>query len=467
MSRSAYIGIMDESRLVRYAKQGEPEAIASFLGNHLARFNVWVTATPDRYCLNLSLDSLEPPPPEVILPPVQQLIRRLNPDNVELVKISARHYGDLQAVWQQTFLLSEITLNQTFLERTTELDSPASSAIAVKRKAGKTAQLTSATQLAIAINKNLQNLDVAAKVVHHSNIIRVELRGRQVPQREACLTIIYDLLQRLDLPAVEIVQVIGLTARQLEPSWAEDIMLDDILLSRQKTFYKKFVSFKEEEEFWLPLGFGLAVGLILFVVPLFDFAFSVAGTLIFDIGQALGYSLMGYLPTAINNPFEGGGVMAASGRSPLLFGSFYGLWGLLLFLGRRRFLLIFMVIMIALWHGLIYQSTILTNLFVGVSGQLMLWALASVFFYCALGGYSCRNQGERSLYMVFGTFFMFHHLERYWQMWHDSTNTLEWGALLGIALTLTLPYLTYWIFRANRDRQKGKQKRSVRTLQSA
>ena len=459
---------MENSRLIRYAKQGQPEAIASFLGNHLARFNVWVTATPDRYCLNLSLDSLEPPSPEAILPSVQRLICKLNPANVELVKISARHYGDLQAVWQQTFLLSEIAADKPLPANIADpIISSAKTTTAVKPPAISTEKITSTTQLAIAINTGLQDLAVAAKVVHHKNIVRVELRGREVPKRGDCLTVIYDILQKLELPTADIIQVAGLTAKQLQPSWTEEINLDELLLSRQQTLYKKFVSFKEEEEFWLPLGLGLAVGLFLFIVPLFDFAFSVAGTIIFDLGQAIGYSLMGYLPTGINNPFEGGGILTASGRSPLLFGSFYGLWGLLLFLGRRKFVLMVVVVMIALWHGLVYQSSILTNLFVDASGQLMLWGLASVLFYCALGGYSCRNQGERSLYMIFGTFFMFHHLERYWQMWQDSTNTLAWSALLGIALTLTLPYLTYWVFRANRDNKQTKENRaSNRSIQS-
>ncbi|AFY36815.1 hypothetical protein Lepto7376_0377 [[Leptolyngbya] sp. PCC 7376] len=440
---------MEKSRLNRYAKQGEPQAIASFLGNHLARFNVWVIATPDRHCLNLSVESLEPPSPEEIMPSIEQLLYELQPENVELVKISARHYGELQVVWQKTFLMSEIALDEG--NDLSEAITTTTATSTIKQ----TETFTSSAQLAIAINETLKDFNVAARVIEQKRgTLRIELRGQEVPKRADCLMVIYELLQYSALPEMERVHVMGSASRQVAPDWNEKILLEDLQPNRKQSFYEKIASMDIEEEFWIPLGIGLFVGALMFAVPLFDFAFSAAGRLIYDFGQAIGYSLMGYLPMGIVNPFEGGGVLANSVRSPLLFGCSYALWGLLLFLGRRKFFVIFAVVMMALWHGLIYQSTILTELFLGVSGQLTLWGIASILFYCALGGYSCRNQGERSLYMVFGTFFMFHHLEMYWQAWQENTaNGLDWGALLGIALTLTLPYLTYRIFDANKPKK--------------
>jgi hypothetical protein len=453
---------MEESRIIRSAKQGDPQAIANFLGNHLASFSVWVTAIPNRHYLDLYLESLDPPHPDRVLSPIQQLLAQLQPADVEVVKISGRKYGETRTKWQQTFVLSAVqsslsqplglldpldTIGESFDmlagEDLTELEEDVALA-----ELGKLEEINSLSALVLAAHDELHLLGVAAKIDRLVDTLRIELRSAQVPDRESCLLILDDLLARLNMPDIHWVQVQGYGVKQLTPAWEELIPLADVLLSKQILPGRRFISFKEEEEFWLPLGIGLAAGLLVFVVPLFNFAFSLAVTVIVDLGQALGYGLMGYLPVGFNSPLEGGGVLAAAGRSPLLFGAVYGLWGLSVFFLRRRLLWLLLMVAIALWHGLVYLSSPLTELFINTSGQLTLWILASVLFYCALGGYSCRNRGERSLYMVFSTFFMCYHLELYWQMWQLPAEHSNWLAFAGIAITLLLPFLTYKIYRA-------------------
>lgn len=447
---------MKESRLIRYAKAGKSQAIASFLGNRLARFNIWVSATPNPHFLDLSLECLELPAASVVMPLIQKLLRQLNPRNIDKVKVTARFYGEMRAAWAKTFVMSEIHTDTRPIVLTTELPTDASAITVIEPIAKPIAPrqgttLTSSTQLAIALNKKLGAYNVAAKIVHHDGILCLELRGHQEPHREDCLAIIYELLPQLELPEAEMVQVIGFAATQLVASWTEDIILAELQPQHMTLVRRSLLSSKEKDEFLLPLGAGFLVAIALFFIPFLNLLFKGVGALIFDLGHGIGYCLMGYLPLGLHNPFTGGGIATISGRSPLLFWACYGLWGLLLYCSRRRLFLTLGVVMAALWHGLFFQSTILTGLFLNVSGQVTLWILATSLFYCAFGGYSCRNQIERSLYMMLGTFFLFYQVELYWATWHNNVNGLDWSAFLGITLTLILPYLTYRVYLLNQD----------------
>lgn len=458
---------MEESRIISSAKQGDPQAIASFLGNHLASFSVWVSATPNRHYLDLYLESLEPPHPDRILSPIQQLLVQLQPAHVEMVKISGRKYGELQAKWQQTFLLSAVQVSHPQpLDILTGINvsDPWGDAAEMKdwrdltteeletEELGKLEEINSLSALVLATYGALQPLGVCAKIDQVLDCLKIELRGTRVPHREDCLVILYEVLSRLNLPGIHMVQVQGYGVKGVAPTWEESLPLDDLLLSRQISPSRRSLSFREEEEFVIPLGIGLAAGLLVLVVPLFHFAFGVAATLVIDLGRALGYGLMGYMPLGFDNPLTGGGVVAATGRSPLLFGAWYGLWGLLVFWGRRRLFWSLSLVAIALWHGLIYLSKPLTTLFIHGSGSLSLWILTAVLFYCACGGYSCRNRGERSLYMLFSTFFMGYHLQLYWRVWQLPTEYSNWLAFVGISITLLLPFITYKVYQTQSER---------------
>ena len=109
----------------------------------------------------------------------------------------------------------------------------------------------------------------------------------------------------------------------------------------------------------------------------------------------IAYGAMGYLPTALSNPFQGG-VTAMTGRSPLLIGMVYGAYGLLIFSVRRRLQMLLSVLAIAALSSLLLVTNSETIL-ISLASHLTVWILFSIFLYCALGHYSCRNQGERAL----------------------------------------------------------------------
>ncbi|NJN74319.1 MAG: hypothetical protein HC799_16760 [Limnothrix sp. RL_2_0] len=461
---------MEDSQLIYAAKQGDPQAIASFLGNHLAELSLWVTATSNHRYLDLYLESLEPPQPQRVLHLIQQLLCNLQPDSVELVKISGRCYGDLQAQWQRSFLLSEVVPLDDFQVNA------ASAAIVPRTLAPKAVDpslnlkrdvlISDLGTLVLSVNEAFQAFGVAAKITGYQQILKIELRSLRAPDQENCLTVLYQVLAHLNFPDIRQLQVQAFSTRQVEPAWQENILVQDLLLLKHNVSAAQFVSFRQENEFFRPIGIGLVVGLLVFFVPFFHFAFVGIVTFLADMGQAIAYGAMGYLPTALSNPFQGGGVTVIPDRLPLLIGIFYGAYGLLLFLIRRRLRWLLFMGAIAALLGLLLVTNNAT-IFISLASHLTIWILSAICLYCALGHYSCRNQGERALYVVFSTFFYLYNLDRYFHNFQADINQLDWLSFVGLGITLFLPFFTYIVFRDKLKRRPSPRSQTVTTLQTS
>lgn len=431
------------SQLLVSAKQGDPQAIASFLGNHLAGFSLWVTATANHRYLDLHLESIDPPQPGEIVPLIQQLLCQLRPESVELVKISGRKFDEIPAAWEQTFRLSEVLINgdvAQFPPSLTPITTPSP-------LLNPDVILSDLFSLVLAVNEALQPLNVAAKIERIDHILNVELRALQVPKQTQCLPILYEALARLDMPGLQAIRVQGFTAKQLMPSWVEELPARDVLLTAQISTAAQFRSFREEEEFWRPIGVGVVAGLVVFALPLLNFAFQGVTTVIFDGSQAIGYLLMGYLPVLEHHPLQGGGikVLEALGRSPWVIGLVYGLWGYSFYRVRHVPILLTTMVAIAVMHSAICWTALALPV-AQLLGHLTLWSLSLLLLYCAFARHAYRNQGERALYVAFSVFFSLDNISHYLQLFRSDPLQTNWLAFLGLAITLVIPFLSYQLF---------------------
>ncbi|MDJ0674776.1 MAG: hypothetical protein QNJ36_05260 [Calothrix sp. MO_167.B42] len=95
-----------EPNIVELAKQGNPKAIASLINRQLNPKGITVKANLQDACLQIFLESLDPPIQEYILPFIQKGMSNLGIKVIKTVKIYGRQVGSSSALWTEEFNLA-------------------------------------------------------------------------------------------------------------------------------------------------------------------------------------------------------------------------------------------------------------------------------------------------------------------------------------------------------------------------
>lgn len=95
-----------EPNIVELAKQGNPKAIASLINRQLNPKGITVKANLQDACLQIFLESLDPPIQEYILPFIQKGMSNLGIKVIKTVKIHGRQVGSSSALWTEEFNLA-------------------------------------------------------------------------------------------------------------------------------------------------------------------------------------------------------------------------------------------------------------------------------------------------------------------------------------------------------------------------
>lgn len=116
-----------EPSLVELAKQGNPKAIASLINRQLNPKGITVKANLKDTCLQIFLESLDPPLQEQILPFIQKGMSNLGVKVIKTVKVYGRQVGSSSALWTEEFTLDTfVELSQEPIEENIPDDSSAS-----------------------------------------------------------------------------------------------------------------------------------------------------------------------------------------------------------------------------------------------------------------------------------------------------------------------------------------------------
>ncbi|MFM9268059.1 hypothetical protein [Tychonema sp. BBK16] len=95
---------MTELNFQELAKQGNPEAIASFLGQRQSE-EIIVTVNLNGDCLDVIIDGSPVPAQDKSVEFVRSELTALQPDSIRLVKVYGREIGQLTSVWSEEFTL--------------------------------------------------------------------------------------------------------------------------------------------------------------------------------------------------------------------------------------------------------------------------------------------------------------------------------------------------------------------------
>ena len=107
---------MTELNFQELAKQGNPQAIASWLNSQLQSEGIAVSANLDGDCLDVILEAQQVPIQDTLVDFVRNQLTNLQPDLIYKVKVEGRKNGEVAAAWSQEFSLENSTLEpQSFV----------------------------------------------------------------------------------------------------------------------------------------------------------------------------------------------------------------------------------------------------------------------------------------------------------------------------------------------------------------
>ncbi|MEG4580446.1 hypothetical protein QUA71_12645 [Microcoleus sp. MON1_C5] len=96
---------MTELNFQELAKQGNPEAIASWLNSQLQSEGITASANLDGDCLDVILEAEQVPIENTLVDFVRTELTNLQPDSIRKVKVEGRESGQISAAWSQEFSL--------------------------------------------------------------------------------------------------------------------------------------------------------------------------------------------------------------------------------------------------------------------------------------------------------------------------------------------------------------------------
>ncbi|MEG3843925.1 hypothetical protein QT986_27275 [Microcoleus sp. herbarium14] len=101
---------MTELNFQELAKQGNPQAIASWLNSQLQSEGIAASANLDGDCLDVILEAEQVPREDTLVDFVRSQVTNLQPDAIRKVKVEGRKSGEVAAAWSQEFSLESSTL---------------------------------------------------------------------------------------------------------------------------------------------------------------------------------------------------------------------------------------------------------------------------------------------------------------------------------------------------------------------
>ncbi|MGB3266123.1 MAG: hypothetical protein WBA89_19450 [Microcoleus sp.] len=107
---------MTELNFQELAKQGNPQAIASWLNSQLQSEGIAASAHLDGDCLNVILEAEQVPIEHILVDFVRSQLTDLQPDSISKVKVEGRGSGEIVPAWIQEFSFDNSTLEQHSLE---------------------------------------------------------------------------------------------------------------------------------------------------------------------------------------------------------------------------------------------------------------------------------------------------------------------------------------------------------------
>lgn len=428
------------SQLLKLAKQGDANAIATLLSEKLEPKGIWVIAQRQGEQLDLIFESLQPPPKTALAKFIESGMRSLNPVGLRQVLLHGRQMGESTDAWQYKIKLqftappepdaiADIEDDSTLLAppppasvtQTIDLQNPPDSNPNALVTAAQQGQKGAISRLLVHEFRR-DNVVVRTKLM--GTCLQVDLSGPDATDQAEYLPRVQGIIADLQLPFAEQVRVQAINRTQDEPLWRVDYDPRDPKYAPSPVT-EPFKGRKLDAGGRNCLAWGLAIAVLLFLVPITRFILNYFVILVHELGHAIAFWLFGYLAVPTFNFMDGGGITLPLGRLSLLTTIILGGLGYLCYHYRhniptQRFcgivLLSYAVLNFTPLHNIVVVA-------MGHGGELGAIAFC---LYCALGNYYCPVPGERFLFAMLGWFTLFSTLGFMGQLIFSNTFRAEY-----------------------------------------
>lgn len=119
---------MSQDEVVRQAKEGNPQAIATLIGKSLTAKGMAVKATNNNGCLVVQVEAQTVPPQQGVVNFVKTGLLNLKPNNISQAIIQGRVTGQPEAAWQESFNLGTPEIKPLTSKHKVEVSKPLTTA---------------------------------------------------------------------------------------------------------------------------------------------------------------------------------------------------------------------------------------------------------------------------------------------------------------------------------------------------
>ncbi|XWK87505.1 MAG: EcsC family protein [Phormidium sp.] len=195
---------MAQLNLSELAKQGNAEAIATFMNRPLQPKGITVKAVMKNDCLQILLEAAQVPNQQVLVPLINKWMSNLGAESIKKVKVFGRKSGEEFPAWNEEFEVSAQNI-PNFEELAQQGD------------------INALTKL---INQWLNSQSITAKANLKNDCLQIKVESNQVPEQDSVVSVIREGLIGLDIQFCQKVKIFGQQTGDDFPDWQEEFELN-------------------------------------------------------------------------------------------------------------------------------------------------------------------------------------------------------------------------------------------------
>lgn len=196
---------MEQQNLSELAKQGNAQAIATFINRTLQPKGITAKAAIKNDCLQIMLEAAQVPNPQVLVPLINKWIGNLGAESIKKVKVFGRKSGEEFPAWNEEF---EVTAQN----------------VPNFEELAKQGDVNALTKL---INQWLSSQSITAKAILKNDCLQIKVESAQVPEQDSVVSVIRERLIALDIQFSQKVKIFGQQTGDDFPDWQEEFELNE------------------------------------------------------------------------------------------------------------------------------------------------------------------------------------------------------------------------------------------------
>ncbi|MFB2938065.1 EcsC family protein [Aerosakkonemataceae cyanobacterium BLCC-F154] len=195
---------MEQQNLSELAKQGNAQAIATFMNRPLQPKGITVKAVMKNDCLQILLEAAQVPNQQVLVPLINKWMSNLGAESIKKVKVFGRQAGEEFPAWNEEFEVSAQNVPNF-------------------EELAKQGDINALTKL---INQWMNSQSITVKAILKNDCLQIKVESAQVPEQDSVVLVIREGLIGLGIQFCQKVKIFGQQTGDDFPDWQEEFELN-------------------------------------------------------------------------------------------------------------------------------------------------------------------------------------------------------------------------------------------------